>query len=152
MDIQYYNSMLEKLEQVALIHSRSEKSLYPETTEQEQEILDMIDKMIDEGVIELYPLKALLEASNNWNTCLIVRISFFKETLLEGIEKGCLAPEMENAWAWMEVAAENNDPVEFMDDVDLYYDILATAAEEGNMIARDIMNDIWEPENIIEED
>lgn len=152
MDIRYYNEMLEKLEKIAEIHSLTEKSLYPETTVQEQEVLDMINRMIGEGVVELYPLKALLAASNNWSTCLIVRISLFREILSEGIEKGCLAPDKENAWAWMEVAAENNDPVEFADDVDMYYDILATAAEEGNTIALDIMNSIWEPENIIEED
>lgn len=46
----------------------------------------------------------------------------------------------------------NNDPEEFMTDMERYYDILATAAEEGNEIALDIMNTIWEPEQIIEED
>ena len=46
----------------------------------------------------------------------------------------------------------NNDPEEFMTDMERYYDILATADEEGNEIALDIMNAIWEPEQIIEED
>lgn len=39
-----------------------------------------------------------------------------------------------------------------MTDMERYYDILAKAAEEGNEIALDIMNTIWEPEQIIEED
>ena len=46
----------------------------------------------------------------------------------------------------------NNDPGEFADDMDLYYDALATAAENGTWIARDIMDMIWEPENCQEED
>lgn len=50
------------------------------------------------------------------------------------------------------MAATNNDPNEFIDDKDLYYDLLATAAEEGCDEARDIMNEIWPPEQIIEED
>ncbi len=44
------------------------------------------------------------------------------------------------------------NPEIFMDDTELYYDLLAIGAEEGSDIARDIMNAIWEPENIIEED
>ena len=39
-----------------------------------------------------------------------------------------------------------------MTDMDRYYDLLASAAEEGNEDALDIMNTIWPPEQLIEED
>lgn len=39
-----------------------------------------------------------------------------------------------------------------MDDMFALYDILATATEYGNELARELMNEIWEPEQIIEED
>lgn len=152
MDMDFYRQTIDKLAAIAEIHGQSEKSLYPETLDQEQEVMDMVNTLINDGAVELYPLKALLAASNNWNTYLFVRESIFREILDEGVRKGCLEPQNELAWAWLEVAAVNNDPVLFMDDVEEFYDILATAAESGNLIARDIMNDIWEPENIIEED
>lgn len=147
-----YNRLVDMIVEVANIHSQTQRSVYHETTEQEQQILDTINTLIDGGMVELYPLKALLTASNNWSTFLIVRIGFFQDILLEGIEQGCLEPENSLAWEWLEVAAQNNDPTDFMYDTERYYDILATAAEEGNSIALDIMNTIWEPENIIEED
>ena len=122
-------------------------------TEVEQAALDVVNHMIsNEGDVEMYPMKALLDASNDWSTFVITRMSHFKAILLEGIEKGCLAPQCDIAWQWLEMAATNNDPTLFVDDMDLYYDLLATAAEEGNSIALDIMNTIWEPEQIIEED
>ena len=122
-------------------------------TEVEQAALDVVNHMIsNEGDVEMYPMKALLDASNDWSTFVITRMSHFKAILLEGIEKGCLAPQCDLAWQWLEMAATNNDPTLFVDDMDLYYDLLATAAEEGNSIALDIMNTIWEPEQIIEED
>lgn len=111
MDMDFYRQTIYKLTAIAEVHGQSEKSLYPETLDQEQEVMDMVNTLINDGAVELYPLKALLAASNNWNRYLFVRESIFREIL-----------------------------------------ILATAAESGNLIARDIMNDIWEPENIIEED
>lgn len=104
------------------------------------------------GDVSRYPLNALLAASDNWTTFEIVRLEQFKKILLKGIGKGCLLHDVDYAWQIMEVAATNNDPAEFMDDMERYYDILATAAENGNTIALDIMNRIWEPEQIIEED
>ena len=53
---------------------------------------------------------------------------------------------------WIGSAATNNDPEEFIDDKTLYYDLLSSAAESGITVALDIMDRIWEPENIIEED
>ena len=40
----------------------------------------------------------------------------------------------------------------FKEKLNHYYDILCTAAEAGNNIALNLMNTIWEPEQIIEED
>lgn len=102
--------------------------------------------------VSLYPLAALIMSCDNWDTFEIVRMEQFKKILLKGIEKGCLLHDEDYAWQIMEIAAANNDPTEFMDDMERYYDILATAAEHGNTIALDIMNQIWEPEQIIEED
>lgn len=64
----------------------------------------------------------------------------------------CLVPGNEYAWEWIGSAATNNDPEEFIDDKTLYYDLLSSAAESGITVALDIMDRIWEPENIIEED
>ena len=114
--------------------------------------MKLIDELIREGDIGLYVLKAILMASNDWSTGEFVRPSLFRQILLEGIEKGCLTPDYANDWDWLETAAENNNPAEFMDDMDRWYDILASAVECGNEVARDIMNRIWEPEQIIEED
>ena len=150
--VKKYNHAIDLLAEIAVEHAKEDKSLYPETTKQEEEVLSLLDEVIASGMIEAYPLKALLFASNNWSKCLIVRIGFFQDILLEGVEMGCLAPDRHIAWEWLEVASINNDPEEFMTNMERYYDILATAAEEGNEIALDIMNTIWEPEQIIEED
>ena len=39
-----------------------------------------------------------------------------------------------------------------MEDMDLYYEVLDTAASHGVVEAIDIMSSIWEPEQITEED
>ena len=49
------------------------------------------------------------------------------------------------------LAAEHNDPPEFMTDMDHYFDLLLTATELGNHNAHEIMDMIWEPENCQEE-
>lgn len=125
---------------------------FTSSTTDEQKVLEQINSAIENGDIELYPMKALLAASNDWNTGLITRMGLYKNILLEGIGKGALAPENEYAWEWIAAAATNNDPEEFVDDKTLYYDLLSTAAESGIPIALGILNRIWEPENIIEED
>ena len=147
-----YKLIVEKIIAVGNEHTKCKKTMYPETTTQEQEILNLVNSLIDDGYTEAYPMKALLVASNNWSTFLFARDGFYRDILLEGIEKGCLAHDNGIAWNWMEIAATNNDPELFMDDMDEFYNILADAAEAGNTIALDIMNSIWEPENIIEED
>lgn len=133
-------------------YEMGDKSVYHKTTRDEMLALRLLDELISEGEIELYPLKALLHASNNWATGVIARQSFYRQILLEGIEQGCLAPENDAAWEWIDVATNVNDPSTFMDDADRWYDILATAVEHGNQVARRVMDIIWEPEQIIEED
>lgn len=147
-----YYQALDIISEISDEHCREQKSVYLETTRQEEKALHLLDRAIQEGMVEAYPLKALLAASNNWSSCLIVREGLFRRILLEGIDKGCLAPGKALSWEWLEVAAVNNDPALFMDDMERYYDLLATAAEDGNTIARDLMDAIWEPEQIIEED
>lgn len=134
------------------IAERHSKGDFSSTTEDERKVLGQIDVAIDSRDIELYPMKALLASSNDWNTGLITRMGLFKIILKEGIENGSLAPENEYAWEWLGAAATNNNPEEFMDDMTLYYSILSDAAESGVTVALDIMDRIWEPENIIEED
>lgn len=142
-------STFDLLESIAARHRAGDFSA---TTSDEQKVLDQVNAAIENGDIELYPMKALLAASNDWSTGLITRMGLYKIILLEGIGKGALAPENEYAWEWIAAAATNNAPEEFVDDKTLYYDLLSTAAESGIPIALDIMDRIWEPENIIEED
>lgn len=143
------DSTFDLLENIAARHRAGDFSA---TTSDEQKVLDQVNAAIENGDIELYPMKALLAASNDWSTGLITRMGLYKIILLEGIGKGALAPENEYAWEWIAAAATNNAPEEFVDDKTLYYDLLSTAAESGIPIALDIMDRIWEPENIIEED
>lgn len=142
-------STFDLLESIAARHRAGDFSA---TTSDEQKVLDQVNAAIENGDIELYPMKALLAASNDWSTGLITRMGLYKNILLEGIGKGALAPENEYAWEWIAAAATNNAPEEFVDDKTLYYDLLSTAAESGLTLAQDILNRIWEPENIIEED
>lgn len=151
-EIPLYTRAMRLLDKIAKLHGAMDPRKAG-TTKAEQKVLNMLDELIYKNDrTDMYPLKALLDASNNWATGKIVRMSHFRHILLEGIDKGCLAPDQDEAWDWMEAAAGNNDPAEFMDDTERWYDILMTAAEEGNTIAKDIMDRIWEPEQIIEED
>lgn len=143
------DSTFDLLESIAKKHGDGD---FSSTTESERKVLEQINAAIADGDIELYPMKALLAASNDWNTGLITRMGLYRNILLEGIGKGALAPENEYAWEWIAAAATNNAPEEFVDDKTLYYDLLSTAAESGLTLAQDILNRIWEPENIIEED
>ena len=117
-----------------------------------EDILHFIDKTIERGNTGLYVAKALLNESNNWGTCQINCLNLFRQQLLKGIECGCLAPDNHYGWEWMEVASKYNDPTDFMEDMELYYDLLDSAVSHGVVEAIDIMDSIWEPEQIIEED
>lgn len=144
-----YKLVIKEIEHISAIHR---KEGWRHTTAREQAVIDAIDALIVQGNAELYVTKALLHGSNNWSTFLLVRPGLFRDILLEGIEKGALGPECQTAWEWMEIASLNNDPAEMMDDMERYYDLLATAAEAGRTEALDIMDAIWEPENCQDED
>lgn len=149
------DKMFEIFQKIADYHnglSNDFQSQIQHTAHDEAIVLRLIDELIKQGDVELYLFKAILFASNNWYTGEIVRPSVFRHIFLKGIDHGCLAPECHNAWDWLKVAAINNNPMEFMDDMDRFYDILATAVEVGNETAREIMDMIWEPEQIMEED
>lgn len=151
----HYIAALEAFRAIASQHSRlSEDTLLPDTTSQEQHVIGLLINAISEGYVDAYPMRALLEATNNWATLVIVRPTLFQLLLREGVDLGCLGPEEhDEAWEWMQIAAEHNDPTDFLDDdMEQYYDLLMTATEHGNDIAHDLMDRIWEPENIIEED
>lgn len=143
------DSTFDLLESIAVKHCDGD---FTSTTTDERKVLDQVNAAIADGDVELYSMNALLAASNDWSTGLITRMGLYKNILLEGIGKGALAPENEYAWEWIGSAATNNDPEEFIDDKTLYYDLLSSAAESGITVALDIMDRIWEPENIIEED
>lgn len=124
-----------------------------ESSNRHIDVLDFVKRAVKEGNTGLYVALALLSASGNWEYCNMHCPGRFRKIFTEGLRKGALAPDNDNpAWRWMDIAIMNNDPGEFADDMDLYYDALATAAENGNWIARDIMDMIWEPENCQEED
>ena len=119
---------------------------------QKKEILHFIEIAIEHGNTGLYVAKALLNLYNDWSTCKISDLYTFHKELLEGIEHSCLALDNCYGWEWLEVAAKYNNPASFMEDMDLYYELLDSAASHGVVEAIDIMNSIWEPEQIIEED
>lgn len=68
---------------------------------------------------------------NHWGTCKINSLYFFRQQLLKGIECGCLTPDNYFGWEWLEVATKYNDPADFMEDMELYYEVLDTAAGYG---------------------
>lgn len=154
-DLTDFNHTLEIIQDVSEYHRRlnaiGQFALPAKIVEEQNEVRRNLSQLCNSD-ISLYPLYALLMACENWTTFEIVRMKQFKKILLKGIEKGCLLHDVDYAWQTMELAATNNDPTGFMDDMERYYDIIAACAEHGNTIALDIMNQIWEPEQIIEED
>ncbi len=105
---------------------------------------------------EYYLWYAALLCCDDWNTYLLVRPDEFRDMMQRAVKRNCLHPKEQLNWRVLDMLSDNNDPDTFMDDKDKYYDLLATAMEEGNRdvcnIARKIMNMIWEPENCQEED
>ena len=83
---------------------------------------------------------------NSWATCKIDNIRYFRERLREGIGHGCLAPDNYFGWEWMEVAAKYNDPSDFMEDMELYREVVETAAGQGMVAAIDLLHTVWETE------
>lgn len=111
-----------------------------------------IDIDITHGRPGMRVAKALLDSCDDWSALEITDINNFRVELLNGIEEGALSPTDYEGWEWLETAAKNNDPQQFMEDIERFYDILCEATENGVTEARDIMDTIWEPENCQEED
>lgn len=144
---------INKIPEMALDVAELPKKDFLEKREGRMRVLGFIERAVYEGNAGMYVALALLEASDDWGTCKIDRPDVFREIFTKGLQENALAPNIENpAWDWMEVAIKNNDPSEFADDMDLYYDALATASGNGVWLARDIVDIIWEPENCQEED
>lgn len=140
------------MDEIILVHRHGGGSVSKSTTEKEQMVLDLIDVDIEAGNAGSWVVKALLAASNDWHTKTIVRQGLFESILLDGIDDGALGPNDKDGWRWLALAAEANDPTNFISDKEKYYDLLASAAENGIYEALDIMDAIWPPEQIIEED
>lgn len=144
---------INKIPEMALDAATCSGKDWLERSDRHIRVLNLVDRAVREGNTGLYIALALLTASGDWEYCEIFRPEQFRKIFTEGLRKGALAPDIDNpAWDWMEIAIGNNDPGEFADDMDLYYDALATAAENGVWLARDIIDMIWEPENCQEED
>lgn len=144
---------INKISMMALDANSCPSTDWLESSNRRIRVLEFVERAVKEGNTGIYVALALLTASSNWKYCEIYRPEQFREIFTEGLRKGALAPNIDNqAWQWMEIAIRNNDPGEFANDMDLYYDVLATAAENGIWLARDIIDMIWEPENCQEED
>lgn len=121
-------------------------------TARQQEALRRMESLINSGANHLKVLHALLSSSDNWWTLQIVRPEDFKAQLLRAVNDGCLSPDDSESWEWLDLAARNNSPENFMDDIDLFYNTLYEAMVAGNPVARAILYDLWPPEQLFEED
>ena len=101
------DSTFDLLESIAKKHGDGD---FSSTTESERKVLDQVNAAIADGDVELYPMKALLAASNDWNTGLITRMGLYKNILLEGIECGALVPGNEYAWEWDRLRRDEQRP------------------------------------------
>lgn len=144
---------INNIPEMALDAATNREGDWVEQSNRTIDVIEYVKRAVKEGNTGLYVAWALLSASGRWEYCVIHSPARFRKIFTEGLRKGALAPDIDNpAWEWMEIAIRNNDPGDFADDMDLYYDALATAAENGVWLARDIMDMIWEPENCQEED
>lgn len=144
---------INSIPEMALDAATNREGGWVEQSNRTIDVIEHIERAVKEGNTGLYVAWALLSASGRWEHCVIHCPARFRKIFTEGLRKGALAPDIDNpAWEWMEIAIRNNDPGDFADDMDLYYEALATAAENGVWLARDIMDMIWEPENCQEED
>lgn len=115
------------------------------TTDMEQEVLDNLNTLIVKGHTDLYPLKALLWASNNWYTKRIVRAGMYTDILQEGIEKDALGPQNEAAWWWVKKALDANDyEYRLLGDVDIIAPLIQNASDAHNWWAEKIRKKIME--------
>lgn len=128
----------ELLGEIAEYHDRFDSPAYPATAARQEQVLELVRERIDAGEYSYYPLYALLKSCDNWSRGTLVRPALFRRILLEGIDRGCLAPDNRQAWVWMGAAAVNNDPAVFLEDRKRYDALLAEAAACGDENARSI--------------
>lgn len=138
---------MNKYNAVLALHANKDASIISETCDKEQEVLDNLNILIDKGYVDLYPMKALLSASNNWARQTIVRPGMFADILQEGIEKDTLNPDHSRAWVWMYEAVRSNqeqDPYFFFGDPELIEPLVQKAAEKGNYFAKKVKELMWQ--------
>lgn len=99
------------------------RNLPDDIEQQKAGLISNLDNMISIGCNAVYPLKALLAASDNWETCKIVRFDKFRQIIKEGIDKNAFGKRSEKAWNWLEFAMEANDPSTFFENKDTWDDI-----------------------------
>lgn len=131
-------------ELIDMIVAISEEDLQEEdgshNADRKKDVIYFTDKVIAGGHLDLYPLKALLEASRNWGTCEIVFQNIFCRILSEAIDKGCLATDDAAAWNWMDIASMYNDLSFLQSRIEGWETFLNNAAEQGNTVAQNLLN------------
>lgn len=120
-------------ELVAIMNIHEKTTLFPcrQTEERQRQVLEVIDRLIGEGRVQLYPLKALLVSTDNWQKAVIERMDTFRQVLLEGLEKGCLEPDSDG-WEWLHYVADDNNPSDFFEDSGQFGKLLDAAVQAGN--------------------
>ncbi len=123
--------------------------------EKEQKVVDNLQRLIEEyGHHDLYLYRSFLMACNNWYRNIVTRGSGFKIDLLDAVNHyGALSPGDSIGWMVMQEVVLKNPRLDFMDDMDRFYDIVSTAVEEGDQevfdMALEVRNAIWEPEETV---
>lgn len=142
----------ETFDRITEYHSRMKRPAYPETARQQMLALGLLKELCKHDVEWYVPL-AVLSAADNWADVRLARPYIFRNLLFEGVRHGALSPDNKFAWHWIEIAARENDPAEFMDDRQRFCDLLRRAAEAGNEEASQILETLSDNDNkLIKED
>ncbi len=158
MDRELRKSTFRLIDEIEKIHSNYDGNIISESCDMEQKVMDNLNVLIwEHGHDDLFICKAALDACNNWHTMKLVRNSMFSMDLEDGLKNhGSLATDRTTDWIYLQRIAECNPEMYFIEDMDLLYDTICNAIEQGDddvaymaTVVRDI---IWEPENPIEED
>ncbi len=121
------------------------------------ETLDFFKSLVnDYEQTDFYMWYALLMCSDDWGSYKLARPEMFIECVDYAVDQGCLTPDDKIGWLVMELACYENDPTDFISDKEQYYNLLSDAQEQGDEevseAAGKIIDIIWHPENIKEED
>ncbi len=139
-DVPNYKDLVNRI--IAVGYRDSESGSFNEAISKEkEEIKTCIDGAIGRGNVGLWVAKALLESSASWRTCKITSPGHFSSVLQKGVEVGCLAPADRIGWDWMKIAMKYNDPATFMEDKKAYKVLLTRAADNGVVLAKDILEE-----------